>query len=87
MRTNLWVSTHAKTLLKQKLSFKEKFEFEALEKDIPALETEKTELNEKINSGNAPYEELTKMIERIGVVSKLLEEKELRWLALSEYAK
>ena len=69
---------------KKKLSFKEKFEFEALQKEVPALEQEKAELNEKLLAGNAPYEELNKMIERIGVVTKELEEKEMRWLELSE---
>ncbi len=69
---------------KKKLSFKEKFEFEALQKEVPALEQEKTELNEKLLAGNAPYEELNKMIERIGTVTKELEEKEMRWLELSE---
>ena len=69
---------------KRKLSFKEKFEFENLQKEIPVLEKEKEELNEKLLSGSAPYEELNKMIARIGVVTKELEEKELRWLELSE---
>lgn len=72
---------------KQKLSFKEKFELEQLEKDMPALEKEKAELNEKINAGAAPYEELNKMITRLTEVTHLLEEKELRWLELSEYTK
>ncbi len=71
---------------KQKLSFKEKFEFEALEKEIPLLEAEKNDLNGKINNGNAPYEELNKMIARLGEVTTLLETKEIRWLELSEYA-
>jgi ATP-binding cassette subfamily F protein uup len=71
---------------KQKLSFKEKFEFEALEKDIPALEKEKSELNYKINHGNEPYEVLNKMITRLGDVTLLLETKEVRWLELSEFA-
>jgi ATP-binding cassette subfamily F protein uup len=71
---------------KKKLSFKEKFEFENLQKEVPALEKEKAELNEKINSGNVGYEELSKMLARMTVVSKELEEKELRWLELSEYA-
>jgi ATP-binding cassette subfamily F protein uup len=69
---------------KRKLSFKEKFEFENLQKEIPVLEKEKEELNEKLLSGSAPYEELNKMIARIGDVTKELEEKELRWLELSE---
>ena len=70
---------------KQKLTFKEKFEFEALEKEIPALEKEKVELNDKINNGSAPYEELNKMITRLGEVTLLLEKKEIRWLELSEF--
>ncbi len=71
---------------KKKLTFKEKFEFEALQKEVPALEKEKAELNEKLLDGSAPYTELNKMIERIGVVTKELEAKEMRWLELSELA-
>jgi ATP-binding cassette subfamily F protein uup len=69
---------------KRKMSFKEKFEFENLQKEIPALEKEKVELNEKLLSEGAPYGEMNKMIERIGIVMKELEAKELRWLELSE---
>ncbi len=71
---------------KKKLSFKEKNEYEKLGKEIPELEKEKDELNEKLVNGNIPYAEMNKMIERFGKVSKLLEEKELRWLELSELA-
>ena len=67
------------------MTFKEKFEFENLQKEIPALEREKIELNEKINSGNIGYEELSKLLERLTEATKQLEEKELRWLGLSEY--
>lgn len=70
---------------KKKLTFKEKLEFENLQKEISLLETEKTELNEKINSGNFQYEELTKLLNRLTEVTNLLEQKELRWLELSEY--
>ncbi len=70
---------------KRKLTFKEKFEFENLQTEIPALEKEKAELNEKLLSGSAPYAELNTMIARIGEVSKQLETKELRWLELSEF--
>ena len=78
------VTEKKNTLEKKKLTFKEKFEFEALQKEVPALEQEKADLNEKLLAGNAPYEELNKMIERIGTVTKELEEKEMRWLELSE---
>ena len=68
----------------KKLTFKEKFEFESLEKDMPALTEERNKLNEKIAAGALPYEELEKLLKRIGEVTELLEQKELRWLELSE---
>lgn len=71
---------------KKKLSFNEKREFEQLEKDIPALEKEKAEITEKMSAGNIAYEELDKLSKRITEVTNLLEEKEMRWLELSELA-
>ncbi|MBK6379325.1 MAG: ABC-F family ATP-binding cassette domain-containing protein [Chitinophagaceae bacterium] len=67
-----------------KPSFKEKFEFEQLEKEIPALQKEKTELEEKMNSGGIDYDALQKAAERISTIVQLLDEKEMRWLELSE---
>ena len=71
---------------KKKLSFNEKREFAQLEKDIPALEKEKAEITEKMSAGNIAYEELDKLSKRITEVTQLLEEKEMRWLELSELA-
>ena len=68
----------------KKLSFKDKFEFEALEKDMPVLIQERDQLNEKIASGALPYDELEKLLKRIAEVTEILEQKELRWLELSE---
>lgn len=67
----------------KKLSFKEKFEFESLEKELPALQKEKDELQEKL-SGNLPYEELQSISERINFLIADIDEKEMRWLELSE---
>ena len=67
----------------KKLSFKEKFELEQLEKDLPAMEKEKQEL-EKRMSGALPYEELQEVSARMTTLMALLEEKEMRWLELSE---
>ena len=50
------------------------------------LEREKAELNEKLIAGNVPYTEMNKMILRMEEVTKLLGEKEMRWLELSELA-
>ncbi|MCO6497409.1 MAG: ABC-F family ATP-binding cassette domain-containing protein [Chitinophagaceae bacterium] len=67
-----------------RLSYKEKREFEMLEKELPVLEKEKAELEAKLSEGNVPYEELQKISERIGELAELIDEKELRWLELSE---
>jgi ATP-binding cassette subfamily F protein uup len=72
------------TTAKKKLSFKEKTELENLGKELPLLEARKTELNEKLVSGNIPYTEMNLMIAELDKVNKDLELKELRWLELSE---
>lgn len=72
------------TQQKKQLSYKEKREFELLEKEIADLTKEKATVTEKLNSGDTPFEELQKLSNRIGEVSQLLDEKELRWLELSE---
>ena len=69
---------------KGKLSFKEKLEFDTIEKEMPLLQMEKTTIEEKMNSGNMPFDELQKAAQRIGVITALVDEKEMRWLELSE---
>ena len=70
---------------KQKLSFKEKREFEALEARIPELEEEKADLIAKLNAGSANHEELTTWSQRIEAITEELDELEMRWLELSEF--
>ncbi|MBQ1958514.1 MAG: ATP-binding cassette domain-containing protein, partial [Alistipes sp.] len=72
------------TAPRKKLSYKEQRELEALEQEIPQLEQEKGELEEKLSSGALSHEELNAASERIGELMALLEEKEMRWLELSE---
>ena len=68
----------------KKLSFKEKHEFESIEKEIPLLQKEKITLEEKMNNGSMPFDELQQAAQRIGGIVQLLDEKEMRWLELSE---
>jgi ATP-binding cassette subfamily F protein uup len=77
------VATSTKTEIPKKLSFKEKFELEMLEKEMPALQEEKQTLELKM-SGNLSYEELQAASARISSIIQLLDEKEMRWLELSE---
>jgi ABC transport system ATP-binding/permease protein len=67
---------------KKKAGFKEKREFELLEKEIATLEAEKKKLEENI--GTMPFEEIQKASVRIGEIAALLSDKEMRWLELSE---
>ncbi|MCL4484013.1 MAG: ATP-binding cassette domain-containing protein [Bacteroidetes bacterium] len=69
---------------KKKLSFKEKKELEELEKEISLFEKEKKTLEEEMNSGALAAEELHKKSLRYGELTAWLEQKELRWLELSE---
>jgi ATP-binding cassette subfamily F protein uup len=69
---------------KKKLTFKEKKELEDLEKEISQLEKEKKILEEEFNSGSLPADELHKKSLRYSEINPLLEEKEMRWLELSE---
>jgi len=73
----------APTKEKVQLSFNEKREFEALEKEIALLGEEKTTLESAMNAGMG-YDELQNAAERVQVLVDLLDEKELRWLELSE---
>jgi len=71
---------------KKKMSFKEKKEFEELEKAISLLEQEKKKLEEELNSGLLAPDALRKKSLRHGEIATTLEEKELRWLELGELA-
>ncbi|MBV6644671.1 MAG: ABC-F family ATP-binding cassette domain-containing protein [Cyclobacteriaceae bacterium] len=73
-----------KTSDKKKLSFKEQKEYQSLEHEIAALESEKERLVNELNSGAGDYEALQKLGGRIQEITDSLEEKELRWLELAE---
>ena len=62
----------------------DKFEFENLEKELPALQKEKEETETKMAAGNLGFDELQKAAARIGELIELIDTKEMRWLELSE---
>ena len=69
---------------KPKLSWKEQREMETLETEIESLEKEKAELEATLQGGEASTEEIVSASTRYGEVCSILEEKEFRWLELSE---
>jgi ATP-binding cassette subfamily F protein uup len=70
--------------VKKKLSFKEKREMEDLVIEIEKLETEKEQLESDLQSGDLDHEQLHEKSNKLMQLKSLLDEKELRWLELSE---
>ena len=78
------IAESSKPKVEGKLSFKEKTEFEKLEKEIPDLEKEKKLLEVKLNNGTSDFERLQEISERISDIIVLIDRKEMRWLELSD---
>jgi ATP-binding cassette subfamily F protein uup len=68
----------------QKLSFNEKRELEALDKEIPALEAEQAQLEQELSTGNLSNDELLQKSQRISQIMEALDEKSMRWMELLE---
>jgi len=69
---------------RRRLSFKEKRELEQLEKDIASLEQEQREIVEALSGGTLSVEEITRHSRRLPLLKEELDEKEMRWLELSD---
>ncbi len=78
-------SQKQRTLRAPKLSFKEKKEFEELDKEIAALTAEKESL-EALFAAGGEQTDIAAKAARFSEISGLLDEKEMRWLELSEKA-
>ncbi len=68
---------------KPKLSFKEQKEYETLGVEIARLEAKKQQLTVQLNAGGS-YSELAAWAKEIEQITEQLDEKELRWLELSD---
>lgn len=71
---------------RRRLSYKEKMEYQQLEKDIEKLEAEKKQIEEALCSGTLSVDELTEKSIRLPKLEEELDEKSMRWLELSEFA-
>ncbi len=69
---------------KRRMTFKERREFEQLEKEIAGLEAEKKDIEEALCSGTLSVDELTEKSKRLPQLNDLIDEKTMRWLELSE---
>lgn len=69
---------------KTKLSYKDKRQLETIERDLPILEMEKKELENKLSQADLSHNDLLKFSNRLGEIATLIEEKSNKWLELSE---
>jgi ATP-binding cassette subfamily F protein uup len=69
---------------KKKAGFNEKREFDLLTKELEKMNTEKEQLAVQLSAGNLEYQQLQEISERFKHVSEQIDEKEMRWLELSE---
>ncbi|MGL4851250.1 MAG: ABC transporter ATP-binding protein, partial [Phocaeicola sp.] len=76
--------TRVRLTEKRRMSFKEKKEFETLEKEIENLEAEKAAIEAELCSGALSVEELTEKSKRLPQLNDELDEKTMRWMELSE---
>lgn len=71
---------------KRKLTYKERQEFTQLEKDIEKLTQEKEDIETALSSGTISVDQITELSKRLPILNEELDEKEMRWLELSEFA-
>lgn len=81
-KTNAETSPKGNT--ENRISYKEKREFEQLEKEIQSLGKLKEELTNKLNEANLPFDVLQATAVELEKIINTLDQKELRWLELSE---
>jgi len=72
--------------VRRKFTYKEKMEFEQLEREIAALEAEQRQIEDALCSGTLSVEEITEKSRRLPLLTDELDEKSMRWLELSEIA-
>lgn len=72
-------------VIKTKLTFKEKREFEQLEQEIELMELEKAQLTSDLSSGQLSSDQLIQASNRISELIRLIDEKTARWSELSEF--
>jgi len=70
----------------RKLSYKEKKEFETLERVLKELEEKRDYLSNLINSGETDHDKLISWGTQLEEVTKEIDDKESRWLVLAEIA-
>jgi ABC transport system ATP-binding/permease protein len=71
--------------VRKKISYKEKQEYDQLQKDIAALENQKQAVEEKLSSGISDHIHLQQLGVELQQINALIEQKTIRWMELAEW--
>lgn len=69
---------------KKKMSFKEKTEYDKLEKEIAALEEEKAQIEQQLSSNTVAHDKIIRLSEELANILHEIEGKTIRWMELAE---
>jgi ATP-binding cassette subfamily F protein uup len=68
----------------EKMSYKEKREWEEINDTMPKLEAQKNQIVIEMQNGSLPFEKINALSAEMTAITNELERMELRWLELSE---
>ena len=69
---------------RRKVSYKEKYEYEELEKEIELLENEKEELEKSLLNPKLEVDKIVENSKRLSELVSMIDEKSFRWMELDE---
>ncbi len=84
IHTQLAVDSGKPVSNQRKLSFKEKFELDTLEKELPQLQERRSSLERSLNDADSDYEQILQITQEISELNRKIDDMEFRWLELSE---
>jgi ATP-binding cassette subfamily F protein uup len=84
IHTQLAVDSGKPASNQRKLSFKEKFELDTLEKELPQLQERRSSLEKSLNDADSDYEQILQITQEISELNRKIDDMEFRWLELSE---
>lgn len=74
----------SKPSITRKLSFKEKFELDTIEKELPHLQERRSSLEKQLSENDSDYESILSITQELSELNRKIDEMEFRWLELSE---
>ena len=66
------------------MTFKEKFELDTIEKELPQLQERRSSLEISLSDADSDYEKILQITQELSELNRKIDDMEFRWLELSE---